>query len=86
MPDQPLLSVVIITRNESHNLPRLLESVRGVADDIVVFDSGSEDDTASLAKQAGARVFDCQWQGWSATKNKANAEAKGAWTLSFGCR
>jgi len=83
MPEQPLLSVVIITRNESHNLPRLLESVRGVADDIVVFDSGSEDNTASLAQQAGARVFDCQWQGWSATKNKANAEAKGAWTLSL---
>ena len=79
----PLLSVVVITRNEAQNLPRLLESVREIADEIIVFDSGSTDGTVGLAEQAGARVVNCAWEGWSATKNKANAAATGQWVLSL---
>ena len=60
--------MVVITRDEAHNLPRLLDSVRGLADEVVVFDSGSRDGTVELAKGAGARVETCAWEGWSATK------------------
>lgn len=81
--DAPLLSVVIITRNEAHNLPRLLQSVQGIADEIVVFDSGSTDGTVRLAQAAGARVEPCEWKGWSATKNAANGAANGRWILSL---
>lgn len=77
------LSVVIITRNEAHNLPRLLASVQGIADEIVVFDSGSTDGTVALAEQAGAKVTSCEWTGWSDTKNKANQAASGTWILSL---
>ena len=77
------LSVVVITRNEAHNLPRLLDSIRELADDIVVFDSGSTDGTPDIARRAGARVFNCKWEGWSATKNRANEIAQGQWILSL---
>ena len=69
-PTEVRLSVVIITRNEAHNLPRLLASVNGIADEIVVFDSGSTDGTVALAEQAGAKVTSCNWTGWSDTKNR----------------
>lgn len=77
------LSVVVITRDEAHNLPRLLESVKDIADEIIVFDSGSTDGTVELARGAGARVVDCPWEGWSTTKNKANEAARGKWILSL---
>lgn len=73
----------MITRDEAHNLPRLLDSIEGLADEVVVFDSGSTDGTVKLAKARGARVFDCEWAGWSATKNRANAAATGDWILSL---
>ena len=73
----------MITRDEAHNLPRLLDSVEGLADEVVVFDSGSVDGTVDIAKARGARVFDCEWTGWSATKNQANATATGDWILSL---
>ena len=79
----PLLSVVVITKNEAQNLPRLLRAVAAWADEILVFDSGSTDGTVALAKEAGARVENCPWEGWSTTKNKANAAAKGDWILSL---
>ena len=82
-PSTPRLSVVVITRDEERNLPRLLDSVRDVADEIIVFDSGSTDATVTLAEAAGARVVSCAWKGWSATKNEANAEAQGQWILSL---
>ena len=72
----------MITRDEAHNLPRLLDSVEGLADEVVVFDSGSGR-TVDIAKARGARVIDCEWAGWSATKNQANAAAKGDWILSL---
>ncbi|HCZ08714.1 MAG TPA: glycosyltransferase family 2 protein, partial [Flavobacteriales bacterium] len=63
----PLLSVVVITLNEAHNLPRLLKAVSGWADEILVFDSGSTDGTVEIAQAGGARVVDCAWEGWSKT-------------------
>jgi len=79
----PQLSVVVITRNEVSNLPRLLDAVKGWADEIVVFDSGSTDGTVAIAEAAGAVVVNCPWEGWSTTKNKANAAARGEWILSL---
>jgi len=50
-------SVAIIARNEEKTLPRLLESIKGV-EDIVVVDTGSTDDTVKIAKEFGCRVFE----------------------------
>ena len=71
----PPLSVVIITRNEERNIGRCLGSVKNIADDIVVVDSGSTDRTLEICKQQGARVFEHTWEGYSATKNFANSLA-----------
>ena len=58
---RPQLSVAIIVRNEQEVIAETLESVRAIADEIIVWDSGSEDDTISLARKKGAKVFQGFW-------------------------
>lgn len=76
------LSVTIITRNEEHNLPRALESVRW-ADEVIVLDSHSTDRTADIACQFGAKVFQCEWPGFGAAKQAAANYATNDWVLSL---
>ncbi len=77
------LTVTIITLNEERNLPRALASVAGVADEIVVVDSGSRDRTLEVARQHGARVFERAWTDYSDQKNFAAAQAAHDWILSL---
>jgi glycosyltransferase involved in cell wall biosynthesis len=79
----PQLSVVIITFNEEKNIGRCLESIRGIADDIVVLDSFSTDDTENIAKRFSVNFIQRKWDGYSATKNFANSQAKFDWILSL---
>lgn len=65
------LSVVVITFNESENIARCLESVRPIADEIIVLDSGSEDDTLAIAKKYGATVKVHPFEGYVEQKNHA---------------
>lgn len=76
------LSIVLITLNEAGNLPRTLESVRGMGE-IVIVDSGSTDATVEMARSFGARVFVEPWKGFDAQKNAAIAHASGEWVLSL---
>src|SRR5882672_4638743 len=77
------LSVAIITLNEERNLPRCLESVRGLAAEIVVVDSGSTDNTATVARAGGA-MFEVQpWPGHIAQKNVALRRCSQSWVLSL---
>ena len=77
------LSVIVITKNEAHNIAACLESVR-FADQIVVLDGGSTDSTIELAKNMGAHVsIDANWQGFGVQKNRALALASGVWVLSI---
>src|SRR5262249_19082213 len=55
------VSLTMIVRNEEQNLPRCLESIRGVFDEIVVVDTGSTDSTKEIAAGFGARVVDFAW-------------------------
>lgn len=80
---QPFLSAVIISYNESKNISRCLKSLEKVADEIVVIDSGSNDDTVELALQWGARVIDHAFEGHIEQKNFAAAQANGEWLLSL---
>lgn len=77
------LSVCIITYNEEKNLPRLLQSIQGIADEIVVMDSGSQDRTLELARIAGARVFQRPFRDFGDQKNFAAAQAAHDWVLSL---
>jgi len=76
------LSVAIITLNEAANLPRTLASVR-FAQEVVVLDSGSTDETAEIAERAGARLLEEPWKGFARQKNAAIAQTTGDWVLSL---
>lgn len=79
----PQLSVVIITFNEEKNIGRCLESIQGIADDVVIVDSFSTDATESISKKHNVNFISRKWEGYSASKNFANAQAKYDWVLSL---
>lgn len=76
------LTVTVITHNEASHIAAALESVAW-ADEIVVVDSRSTDDTASIARRLGARVEVRDWPGYSAQKNYAAELATYDWILSL---
>jgi glycosyltransferase involved in cell wall biosynthesis len=76
------LSVVIITRDEERNILRTLESVKPVADEIVVVDSMSADRTAEICKGYGCRVFLREFDGYGTQKQYAAEQASNDWILS----
>lgn len=77
------ISAIIITLNEERNIGRCLQSLQGVADEVVVVDSGSTDNTEALCRQAAARFVHHDWEGYSEQKNYANSLATGDWILSL---
>ena len=77
------LSVIVITKNEATNIRDCLRSV-AFADQIVVLDSGSTDDTVPIAQEMGAQVHQsAEWPGFGAQKNRALQHAVGSWVLSI---
>ena len=77
------LSVCIITLNERDNLPRCLESVAGLAAQIVVVDSGSTDGTLQIARAAGAELHERPFAGMHQQKQHALELAREEWVLSL---
>ena len=74
------LSVAIITKDEAENIPACLESVR-FADQVVVVDSDSLDDTVKIASDFGCDVFIERWQGFGPQKQFAIDQCKHRWVL-----
>ncbi len=77
-----MLSVVIISKNEARNIRRCLDSVR-FADELIVLDSGSTDQTIAIAKEFTTHVFSTDWQGYGVQKQRALAKATGDWVLNL---
>jgi len=77
------LSVVVITYNEASNIGRCLESVRGLADEMIVVDAHSTDETAAIARQYGARVVLRPFQGHKDQKAAAIAMARYDYVFSL---
>jgi glycosyltransferase involved in cell wall biosynthesis len=78
-----MLSVIIITRNEAANIRACIASVAW-ADEIVVVDSGSRDDTVSIAQEMGAKVYmHADWPGFGPQKNRALDYATCDWVFSI---
>lgn len=76
------LSVIIITKNEERNIRRCLESVQ-FADEIIVLDSGSTDETVAIAKEYTEHVYSTDWPGYGAQKQRALAKATKDWVLNL---
>jgi glycosyltransferase involved in cell wall biosynthesis len=77
------LTVVVITKNEEANITRCLTSVLGWVDEVVVYDSGSVDQTVQVASKLGAHIVSGEWVGFGPTKKKATLLAKNDWILSL---
>jgi Flp pilus assembly protein TadD len=78
----PTLSVVMIVKDEADCLADCLESVRAVADEFVVADTGSSDGTMAIARDFGARVVSVPWEDdFAEARNQALAAATGDWLL-----
>ncbi len=76
------LSVAMIVRNEQYVLADTLQSVRAIADQIVVLDTGSTDQTLSVARQSGATVGQWPWSDdFAAARNECLKSANGDWVL-----
>jgi len=73
----PRLTIGILTKNESRLIARCIESAL-FADEVIVLDSGSTDDTLAIAQQLGARTFvSDDWQGFAVQRNRLLAHAQG---------
>jgi len=79
------LSVSIVSCNEETNLRRCLVSVRGLAGESIVVDSGSSDGTLKVACSFGARVHHQDWMGFRDQKNFALELCTQPWVLALDC-
>lgn len=77
-----MLSVIVITKNAGDHIGSCLETVTW-ADEIVVVDSGSDDDTVDICRQYTDRVYVHDWPGFGPQKNRALGYATGDWILSI---
>lgn len=78
----PRLSVCLIVKNEERFLAQCLKSVRGLASQIVVVDTGSTDRTVEIAREAGAEIYSFGWcDDFAAARNAALEHATGDWVL-----
>ncbi|MBX3497746.1 MAG: glycosyltransferase family 2 protein [Parvibaculum sp.] len=80
----PRLSLIVITKNEEAAIGRCLRSVAGIADEIVVVDSGSTDRTPEIVRSFGAKLLQpADWPGFGPQKQRAQDAAAGEWILSL---
>lgn len=78
----PILSAVVICKNEEKNISQCLSSL-SFCDEIILVDSGSTDATCQIAEKLGAKIFHREWTGYSDQKNFGNDQARGKWILSL---
>jgi glycosyltransferase involved in cell wall biosynthesis len=76
------ISIAILAHNEAANIRRTLESVAW-ADELVLVDSGSTDETVAIAREFGANVFTEPWKGYGAQMNSAIDKCAGPWVFSL---
>lgn len=76
------MSVVIIAKNEQQNIARCVKSVQW-SNEIIVYDSGSTDQTVEIAKSLGAKVIIGEWLGFGPSKNKAVELSQNDWIFSI---
>ncbi|MFW5658448.1 MAG: glycosyltransferase family 2 protein [Bacteroidota bacterium] len=77
------ISAVVITKNEALTIRQCVMALQAVADEVLVYDSFSDDGTVEICKSLGVNFQQGEWQGYAATKNHADRLAKHDWILSI---
>jgi len=76
------LSVCLIVKNEERWLADCLKNIKPVTDEIILVDTGSSDQSCTIAKQYGAKIFHFEWQDdFAAARNFSLEQAAGNWIL-----
>ncbi len=78
-----MITAVIITLNEAGHIASCISSVFALADEVIVIDTGSHDDTVVLAKSAGAKVHNQAWKGYGHARNQGATFSNNDWILSL---
>jgi len=76
-------SIVIVVKNAGDHIRRLLDSLQGLSDDVIVCDTGSTDLTVSILKAYDVRLYHIPWEGYGVSKNRAIGFARYDWILSL---
>lgn len=76
------ISVIVIVKDAAQDIQHCLESVKW-ADEIIVLDSGSQDNTLEICRQYTQNIFSTDWPGFGIQKNRALDKAQGKWVLSI---
>jgi glycosyltransferase involved in cell wall biosynthesis len=79
----PQLSAFLITKNEAVDIEGCLKSLSGLADEIIVVDSGSTDETTAICRRLGAQVFTRPFDGFGPQKQFALEKTTGEWVFSI---
>ncbi|MBN2542862.1 glycosyltransferase family 2 protein [bacterium] len=74
------ISVIIITLNEAENIGRALKSLSW-ADEIIIGDSQSKDETVSIAEKYTDKIYQVEWKGYSVTKQELVGKCRNDWIL-----
>jgi len=77
------LSVIVIVKDEEARIADCLSSVVDIADEIIIFDSGSTDNTIEICRQFTDKIFETDWPGYGKQKQRALEKASGKWVLSI---
>jgi len=77
------ISVFIITKNEADRIGQVISAVKEIADEILVIDSGSSDDTLKIASSYSARVIFNKWQGYGQQKIFGENQCRNKWILNI---
>lgn len=77
------ISVFIICKNEVDRILPVIEAVKSFADEILIIDSGSNDDTCRIASEAGAKTFFNEWQGFGQQKIFGENQCRNNWILNI---
>lgn len=77
------ISLCMIVKNEQKNMAEILNNLKPIADEMIVVDTGSADDTAEIARSLGAQVFSFSWTGsFADARNFAFSKASGDYIYS----
>ena len=79
---RPLISLCMIVKDEAAMIAGCLESVEGIADEIIIVDTGSVDETPEICRSFGASIINAPWQdSFSQARNIGIEQASGEWIL-----